>query len=97
MIYAINHSFKESVIVPLVAIANNIIFLCNNYDEDKKVCCADGTLCDVENYEVKSIFDLEDDVMKIYGMDTWSFLKRWHLVDPNMDSLSFVKLKLKKR
>ena len=97
MIYAINHSFKEAVIVHLVAIANNIIFLCNNYDEYKQLRCADGTLCDVENCEVKSIFDLEDDVMKIYGMDTWSFLKRWHLVDPNMDSLSFVKINLKKR
>lgn len=94
MAYNINHRFKEEVIIPFVGLNDNVQFLCDK--GEKQIICTDGTLCKLKQCEEKKIFDLESDVQRIYGIDTWSFLKRWHSVAPKMDSLSFFKMKLEK-
>lgn len=93
--YRIKHTYRETIILPLIGfIDNNIDFLLNN--EKKQIITADGFLCDVIKYNVYNICQLEQDIKDIYNIDCWSFIKKWYNVDNAMDSLSVVKMKLKK-
>lgn len=90
----INHKFRETIVVPYVAIENNISYLTNK--GDKYIIFADGIKAKVvESYE-KHICDLEEDIQKLYGIDTWSFIKRWYKTYKQMDSMHFLILKLGK-
>lgn len=90
----INHSFREMIIVPYVAITNNVDFLMSN--GDKFITTADGIKCKVQSYEEKHICELEQDIQSLYGIDAWSFVKRWYKADKDMQSMYFIKIKLVK-
>ena len=63
---------------------------------DKIVYCADGTQAKVIDWSDCHICTLEDDIKRIYGIDTWSFIKRWYSSEKRMDSMTFIKMKLEK-
>lgn len=90
----INHKYRDELILPYVAIDNNIPFLIGN--GKKQVITADGFLCDVVEYKEVHICELEKRVMELYKMDCWSFIKRWYATRKAMDSLHFVCMRLKK-
>lgn len=90
----INHKFRETIIVPYVAIENNISYFTNK--GDKYIIFADGIKAKViESYE-KHICELETEIRNLYGIDTWTFIKRWYQSDKGMDSMHFVVIKVKK-
>lgn len=93
--HELKHSFKEEVIVPMVALTNNYDFLIFE-NAEKILRLADGTECSVERYEEKHICDLEDDIKRLYNVDAWSFIKRWHKYDAMMTNMMFLKIWLKK-
>ena len=88
------HRYKECMILPLVAISDNFNFVmtCGK----RFVITQDGVKCDVIEYEEKHICQLEDDIRALYGVDAWTFTKKWYNFNNTMDSMTFVKLKLKK-
>lgn len=86
--------FKDTVIVPVAAISNNIDFLIYT-DAKKHVRTSDDKECLVVKYEEIHICDLECDVKSIYGIDTWSFVKTWHKHEPCMTSMNFIKMELR--
>lgn len=90
----INHKYREDVIVPYVAISNNIALLIGK--GEKQIITADNIVCDVLDVQEVHICELENKVMDLYKMDCWSFIKRWYTTKNTMDSLHFVCLKLKK-
>lgn len=92
--HRLRHSFKTEVIVPIAAITNNVDFVL--YDCEKMMLTTDNIECVVEFYELTHMCKLESDVKRLYGMDMWPFIMRWYGVSPNMSSMEFVKLKLKK-
>lgn len=93
--HELKHSFKEEIIVPTVALTNTFDFFM--YGSAKKnIKLADGTLCIAEGYEEKHICDLEEDIKRLYNMDAWSFVKKWHKHDSLMTNMMFVKIWLKK-
>ena len=87
------HKYKEHIIVPLVALTKNFEFMATI--GKRFVVTQDGIMCSVEQYEERHICELDDDIRKIYGMDAWSFIKKWYKYNPALDSMTFIKLKLK--
>ena len=92
--HRVRHSFKPEIIVPIAAITNNIDFLlCKG---EKRVMTTDGVECTVESHDEIHMCKLEEHVKRLYNMDMWPFITRWYAVEPNMSSMEFVKMKLKK-
>ena len=91
--YAIQHTFKKEVIIPIAALYHNLEFLCNK-DEEKILKTSDGYTCRVKRYELIHICRLEQDIQRLYNMDTWSYVKRWYSAIPYMDSMNFIKIDL---
>lgn len=96
MIYYVNHRYREKIIVPLIAIENNVSFLCDDNDEDKNIQTSDNVICGINEIKVSNILDLENEISTIYKMGAYEYLKIWRGAYNNLDSLSFVVLKLKR-
>lgn len=92
--HEINHRYKDEVIVPLIGVTDNVSWIMSK--GQKIITCADGIQANVVEWESKHICTLEDDIKRIYGIDTWSFLKRWYASEKRMDSMTFIKMKLEK-
>ena len=89
------HKFKETMIVPYYAVTNNVSLVMSKGDH--YVTTADGIHCKVVSWEEKHICELEDEIQRLYNMDCWSYIKRWHKATKGcMDSMHFLILKLKK-
>ena len=89
------HKFKETMIVPYYSVTNNCSLIMSKGDH--YVTTADGIHCKVVFWEEKHICELEDEIQRLYNMDCWSYIKRWHKATKGcMDSMHFLILKLKK-
>ena len=88
------HKFKETMVVPYYAVTNNVSLVMSKGDH--YVTTADGIHCKIVSWEEKHICELEDEIRKIYNLDAWEFIKRWHKSCPYMDSMHFIVLDLKK-
>lgn len=90
----VNHKFKERMILPFVAITSNVNFVMSKGDH--YITTADKIRCKVVSWSEKHICDLEEEIQKLYGIDAWSFVKRWYKSAPQMDSMHFLVLNLTK-
>ena len=89
------HKFKETMVLPYYAVTNNVSLVMSKGDH--YVTTADGIHCKVVSWEEKHICELEDEIQRLYNMDCWSYIKRWHKATKGcMDSMHFLILKLKK-
>ena len=92
--FYINHSFKEEILVPYAAIRNNIHFF--EARTGQRVITADGVRCKVVWLEVKNICECEELIKTLYATEPWDFLCAWHKSKPDMVSLDFVNIRLKR-
>lgn len=92
MEYFIRHKFKEEIIVPYVAVYPNIGII---KDDNATVCFKCGTKAKVLSIEEKHICELESEIKAIYGLDVWSYVKKWYSFDKSMQSMYFLKIKTK--
>ena len=90
----VNHKFKERMILPFVAVTSNIDLVMNKGDH--YITTADNIRCKVVNWSEKHICELEEEIHKLYGIDAWSFVKRWYKSAPQMGSMYFLVIDLKK-
>ena len=89
------HKFKETMILPYYAVTNNCSLIMSKGEH--YVTTADGIHCKIVSWEEKHICELEDEIQRLYNMDCWSYIKRWHKATKGcMDSMHFLILKLKK-
>ena len=93
--HRLRHRYASEVIVPYVAITKNVDFIINSR-ATKHIITADEVKCKVASYEEKHICDLEDDIKRIYKLDAWAFMKRWHEFEPYMTCAHFVKMFLER-
>lgn len=93
--YYIKHRFRDKIIIPSYAIANNFDFFFIDKEEEKKVITIDNIKARIENIEEENIFELEKDIMEIYKLPLIDFLKKWYDTD-RIESLIFYKIELKK-
>lgn len=94
MVFELHHSFKEDVLVPYAGIKNNIKFF--EQRNGQHVITADGVKCKVVWMEVRNILDLEEQIRSYYMSEPWDFLQTWHKAKPDMISLDFVHMRLKR-
>lgn len=93
--YAIQHTYKREVIIPVAALYHNLEFLTSKEDE-KLIKTSDGFICKVKRYDQIHICQLEQDIQRLYNMDTWSYIKKWYSAMPYIDSMYFLKMDLEK-
>lgn len=87
------HKYRDEIIIPAVALTETYDFFM--FPKAKKIVkMSDGVICTVKSYEERHMCDFEDDIMRIYGCDVWSFVKKWHKYDPCMQSMIFIKINL---
>lgn len=89
------HKFKETMILPYYAVTNNVSLVMSKGDH--YVTTADGIHCKIVSWEEKHICELEDEIQRLYNIDAWNYLCKWHKATKGcMDSMHFLILKLKK-
>lgn len=93
--YAIQHSFKKEIIIPIAALYNNFDFFYNTKEEFKLVKTSDGYICVVKKYKLIHICQLEEKIRQLYNMDMYSYIKKWYNACPQMDSMMFIEMELK--
>lgn len=94
--YAIQHSFKKEVVIPIVALYHNFDFLYNERSETRLLKTSDGYICKVLDWELIHICKLENKIKELYNMDIWSYIKKWYNAMPNINSMYFLMLHLEK-
>ena len=91
----INHKYREQVVLPYIAITNNIRFLLTN--GDRYVVTNDNVTCKVESLKEVHICELEKVIQELYNIDCWTFIKKWYAAKGSIGSMYFVYMKLKKQ
>lgn len=90
----VSHNYREEIIVPIIAIENNITFMINK--GDRYIIFHDGVKAKVTEVQEKHICELEDDIQKLYGISAWQFMTRWYQTYKGMSSMEFVVIKVRK-
>lgn len=85
MIYDIFHSYKPRIVVPYAGIRHNISFFA---DKDRQVRLSDGNVYDVRKAVEVHLCDIENEILRIYGCDAWTWVKKWYSSKPFMESLT---------
>lgn len=93
--HTLRHRYKPQVLLPLVGISNNVAFLFNRCG-NRYITTADNVKCVATSVEELHICECEDIIQKLYQCDPWSYLKKWHSAIPNMQSMEFILITLKK-
>lgn len=93
MEYFIRHKFKEEIIVPYVAVYPNVGI---TKDLNATACFKCGTKAKIVSVNEIHICELESEIKAIYGLDAWSYIKKWYNFDKSMQSMYFLKIKSKK-
>lgn len=92
--YKVNHRYKDRIIVPLMAVTKSIDFIVK--DEEKYVITADNVKCKVKFLWIRNIFDIQEEIQKMYQLSAWDFLSRWHSVYVNLTNIDFFVMGLEK-
>lgn len=93
-VHAINHRYRDELLVPYIGIENNVQFFLSK--GDKSVVTSDGITAKVLEMKERHLCTLEEDIQRIYGISPWYFITRWYNADKRIDSMIFVHLKLSK-
>lgn len=92
--YAIQHSFKKEIIIPIAALYNNFDFFYNSKEEFKLVKTSDNYICVVKKYKLIHICRLDEKIRNIYNISTWEYIQKWYSACPQMDSMMFLVMEL---
>lgn len=92
--HKVRHKYRDEIIVPYIAVQNNIDFMLNK--GDRYLLTADGAKAKVVECKEVHVCDLKDDITRLYGMSAWDYICRWHTTEKNMDSLHLLHIKLRK-
>lgn len=88
----VSHNFREEIIVPIIAIENNITFMINK--GDRYIIFHDGVKAKVTEVKEKHICELEEEIKRLYNCEIWTFVKKWYATYKSMDSMTFVCIKV---
>lgn len=92
--HKIRHKFREEMIVPYIAVQNNIDFMLNK--GERYLLTADGIKSKVTECNEVHVCELKDDIKRLYDMNAWDYICRWYNAEKCMNSLYFLHIKLRK-
>ena len=94
--YIIRHTYKPKVIIPYIGLgganATNLDFLLDK--GERFVVTPNDIKCKVVSCEEKHLCELEDEIMKIYNCNVWSWIKRWYNIDERFSDMRVLVLEL---
>lgn len=90
----VRHRYKDEIVIPYVAIEHNMTFFSNK--GERHIIFTDGTKGKVITSKEVHICEAEEDIKRIYGIDVWTFIRKWYLADKGMDSMHFIYMKIEK-
>lgn len=89
--HLVKHKWREEIVVPYLAIQNNVTFMCDN--GEKHIITADQKKALVLDKKEYHMCEMEEIVKRLYGMDVWPFVMRWYNNGFNLLSPSFIYIK----
>lgn len=90
----VRHRYKDEIIVPYVAVERNASFFTNK--GERHIIFTDGAKGKVITSKEVHVGEAEEDIKRIYGIDAWTFIRRWYLADKGMDSMHFIYIKIER-
>lgn len=92
--HRILHKFRETVILPIHAVTNNIDFImCTG---KKTVTTADNVRCNVVQWKELHLLESDEEIRNLYGISAWDYAKKFYNYDKNMQNMTLIKMKLEK-
>ena len=95
MVFKVQHTYNNEIIIPICAMRNNVDFIVSKAKEPL-ILTSDNVKWKAAFYTIANIVDLEAYVKSIYKMSAWDFIKRWYEKLRFIDSMSFIKMTLVK-
>jgi hypothetical protein len=89
--HLVKHKWRNEIIVPYLAVQNNVTFMCDN--GEKHIITADQKKALVLEKKEYHMCELEDTVKRLYGMEVWPFVLRWYNNGFKYLSPSFIYIK----
>ena len=82
----INCRYRDEIIVPLVCVSPNIeLFFISDKDKIGILCnMKDGVLAKIRGFEIKTIFELEESIKRLYKIEPYEWLKKWYNASEGM-------------
>ena len=82
----INCKYRDAIIVPLVSISPNMeLFFISDKDKIGVLCnMKDGVLAKIRGFEIKTIFEFEESIKRLYKIEPYEWLKKWYNASEGM-------------
>ena len=76
----INCKYRSEIIVRLVCVSPNFELLCVPDKDKKGILCLmkDGILAKIRGFEMKTIFEFEEDIKRLDNVGPYEWLKKWY-------------------
>lgn len=76
----VNHKYRDEIIIPFLGLTPNFDFslLSDKEKEGKIVKTRDGVRARITKCSTTTIFSLEMDIRRIYGVSVWEYLCKWN-------------------
>ena len=94
MEYKIRHTYKPKVILPNIGFIDSCLAFM--LSEDRTIVTSDGFKCNVTDLREKHLCELESEILEIYKIDVWSWLKKWYGIDKGLLDMRMLVIELEK-
>lgn len=92
--HKVRHKYRDEIIVPYIAVQNNIDFMLNK--GERYLLTADGIKAKVMGSKEVHVCELEADIKRLYNLSAWDYLCKWYNSEKSMDSMHLLHIKLRK-
>lgn len=94
MDYKIRHTFKPKIILPNIGFIDSCLAFM--LSEDRTIITSDGVKCNVADLREKHLCELEREILEIYKIDVWSWLKKWYSIDKGLLDMRMLVIELER-
>lgn len=94
MEYRIRHTYKPKIILPNVGFIDSCLAFM--LSEERTIVTSDGFKCNVTDVREMHLCELESEILEIYKIDVWSWLKKWYGIDKGLLDMRMLVLELEK-
>jgi hypothetical protein len=94
MEYKIRHTFKPKIILPNIGFIDSCLAFM--LSENRTIVTSDGFKCNVTDLREKHLCELESEILEIYKIDVWSWLKKWYGIDKGLLDMRMLVIELER-
>lgn len=94
MEYRVRHTYKPKIILPNIGFIDSCLAFM--LSEERIIVTSDGFKCNVTDVREMHLCELESEILEIYKIDVWSWLKKWYGIDKGLLDFRMLVLQLEK-